>query len=1053
LPSKKKKKTRQPNQEKPNDPVQGCPLKQKKVDPKYCYLTALEITKGDKPKRTRWGKEAEKFVVFPATVQEKEESDTSNGFPVFDGSSAPQISIVAVRPNLVDKDNKAMTILAQLREPTKSDKADKDHDVDNHHLLKIDRRDDSALRSAVQSGLDTLVEALNIDKKIKETWKDIEKRRKKLEKGISQIESNPKAAQKSIEDALTFEDDDDDDDDEEDDDNEENDDQEEDDDDDDDDDDANDAEDQEDSPYKLKAEVYPQDPTLSKLFEKVPVVLAKWCPEKYDWAAKVPKITDVLRALWLKNFTPRAYAITSTSCGEAPPDKAAEATQSLRAQILVYPADQFKFILRVPKLAKGSVGYEGRYISKTGEVKSIKTSSVEIKGVTSGDDDEEADGGEEQPATIHVGDDDDTTEGPNAGKDTVEADLYDPDSYKDDDAEEEDDDDDDDGTLLQISEDEWVLPWDDEKDDDDEEDKDDDDEEDDDDEDAEVKKLELKLTREPQPKDGDDDDDDDKEKDDDELDYSESLNAIFNVIQSIREVWDSTKGLSFTLGFSIEASIGFLEGKADWEWGWRESTRLTEAPSKYLSGVDVSEPDRQMPQVVYSQKYSAKLTILSLDLALKLGIDLTYAGIGFRAALVGTVAGKLNYESESIQEYCPVMQDYYKSDPEKWVVSTIKGTLEAKAILLSADTFRATGKIETGYWVRAKRGDDESFQIAYEWRFLGLKMQSEFKIKGYKTVTTAVVLLDETPEDAAHKGTFPTYASKTPFSFRQTLMEYKDHAWDIQQEMQAKMTELRILYFSKFFPKLWPKIQAAAVTKNKPLVWGDYDDYRMDNWLAQIRRIAKTAPKGQIALGIQHTFYRNPFVSRSGYSSWASRSNIWDKELDGMLVPENTDLDIMGKDMGQLLWNLRILGAFYQRFVVFCELLVSYSDEAIALSRAEEQKDSRAEPSEEFKTKFIQVGKAFRDIMYGPRRRDGKKDDTKSGWKDGKFQAAYKRVLDQINGFNMTKIAKDQLVPKWDNARLQKGRIKFKYPLSTTHGGYWTNDELSNANIKWQKKS
>ena len=1037
----KPKKTRTPNPKKPDDPVQSCPLK-KKQDPKYCYLTGIDIVKGDRPKRTRWGKSASKFTVFPLTVRDKEESNTSSSFPVFDpisvnDPSAPAIHIVAVRPNLVGKGNKAMTIQAELRAPKKSDKADVDHEADKHQTLEIDRSDDSNLRGAAHTAIDALVEALHYDDRIKKAWEDIEKRRGKLEAGLSKLESDPRGAQRSIEEALTFErDDEDEDDDDEDDgdapgDNSQGDDEDSD----------GDGEDEESTPSKLKARVYPQDPTIAKIFAKAPVALAKWCPENFSWGSTLPNVTDVLRALWLKDFEPRVYNITASSCGDAPPDKAAEATRSLAAQIRVYPADQFKFILRVPKLAKSSVGYEGRYISEKGEFKTVKTSSTEIKGTGKKKEDEEPrDGEEDQPK-----EDEGFPEGP---------DLYDPESYEDDSGDDDEDDDDADDTLLELSEEKWILPWDDggEKAPDDDggkkaKKKSKEDEE------GDVEGFALKLLREAQAPETDQDNDKQakasKGNDDLELDYSESLNAIFNVIQSIREVWDNTKGLSFTLGFSMEASVGFLEGKADWEWGWRESTRLTSAPSKYLSGLSVTHPDRQMPYVVYSEKFTAKLTVLSLDLSLKLGIDLTYAGVGFRVALVGTISGKLNYEANSIKEYCPVREDYFKTEPENWATSSIEGTLEAKAILVSADTFRATSKIKTGYWIRAKRGDDESPQIAYEWRFLGLKIESEFKIKGYKTVSTdEVVLLDETPEDTPHAGTFPTYASKKPFAFRQTLMEYKGQCWDIQQDMQAKMTELRVLYFSKFFPKLWSKIQASANVEDNALIWGKYADYRMENWLSQLRRIALTAPDGQIALGIQHTFRRG-FAARSGYSSWASRSGLWDDELDGMLVPENTDLDVMGKDMGELLWNLRVLGAFYKRFVVFTDVLVDYCDKAIAASREEEQRNSRAEPSWQFKEQFLAVGRAFRDVMYGPYK-NGEKDPNNSGWKDGKFKRYFERVRDQIKGFDMEDLAANQLVDGYANARIKGGRIKFNYPLSTTHSGYWTNDELSNSNIKWQ---
>jgi hypothetical protein len=1023
------------------DPVKDCPLKNEPVVtiPKYCYLEGIEIAKKVKPARQRWGKTCEKFLILPGTVRESEADDESAGFPIFDprtnnDAGPAEIYMVAVRPGLSDADkNKPAKVKADIKGIIDDDK--QDHSAKDHLKLTIDRQDTSGLRTKVEGAIDSLNAVEDLKKKIKEEWADFERRQKLFSKGLSYLTESPDQSVSTMKRAVTYADDDED-------------------------------EDEKDGvnllgeKSKLEATIFPEDPTLSKIWQQAPVQLAKWCPQKYDWAKELPKLGDILDALYSRNFDPRVYNIRAESCGDAPPEKTEKAAGVLRAKLYVYPAEEYTFQLRVPKAGKASCSYEGRYVDAEGKYKSISSSDVEMAGKTETKEEKEKrdteagereefvksspelydpEKGEEASAKQEEGKPGDLEEG---GTKNEEVSRQEPEEEEEDEAEG--------GETTLISLDSSNLPWAEKKEGGEEKGGGKEEEEDEDASfKAEVEKFEIKVVRKSQY----DAADDKKEEDDTgekELNLRESAYAIFDVIQSIREVWDKTKGLSFTVGFSLEAEIGFLEGKVDWSWGWRENPRMENAPKNYEDSIKLAEPGRQLNLIVFSQQFKAKLTILRIKLGLKLGIDLTYRGIGFRLALSGTINGQLDYDRTSVREYCPNAGMYFEPEPESWVAAEMKGKVKADSILLSADTLKATGEIETGYGARARRGDTERFSIAYEWRFLGMEFTGELKIKGYKKVEKKISLIDPTDEDAPNKGSFPTYASRTAADYRLQLMAYKKKAWKVRHELQKQMVAVRSAYFAKFFPKQWPKIKAAASQKSNAMVWGDFNDYSADAWVEQLRKIARTTPSGEIAYDTQHTVSRG-FSAKSGYASWAARSKVWYPELEGTLYADNTDLDVQGKQMGELLWYVRLLGGYYKRFSMLTEFLIAYCDKAIAAARQEERSAVKGdvdevEISEDFKEQAALVKSAFNDIMVVP-----KNHPTATAWKQGKFQECSKRVKDYINDLDMA-VVKKQLMDGYDKADVRSGKLNFLYKAEKRNG-YFKEDELTNSTIKWARKN
>ena len=93
---------------------------------------------------------------------------------------------------------------------------------------------------------------------------------------------------------------------------------------------------------------------------------------------------------------------------------------------------------------------------------------------------------------------------------------------------------------------------------------------------------------------------------------------------------------------------------------------------------------------------------VALEVSLKLGIDLTFATIQFRCALIGEIKGELKIDKEGTKEYCPESGKYYKTATEDWTASEITGNLRLQMLLFSADTVNVGGDIETGYSVKGR---------------------------------------------------------------------------------------------------------------------------------------------------------------------------------------------------------------------------------------------------------------------------------------------------------------------------------------------------------------
>ena len=544
---------------------QGCGTSKPAPPPeKHCFLNAIEISTTEKPERKRGSKEVTKYVVLPSIAKQSAGAGAADEFNLFDpssgtSSSVPTVHLVAIRANLIDDDNKATKIKAVLRDHAPCDFAD-----DTHQKLTIDKDNDSGLLTRAREWKDSATEFIETKTKQLEKVKDAYRQAKRIKKSLEILSAqwqNDKIGAvldslKELTKGKTKKDDDE----------------------------KDDGNDTKSAPHELEAVVFPQQPLVASLMSSFPKTLASWCPESCGWTGTVPGLVDVFQALWTTSHTPREYTITASSCGNPPSRKIPTAGTELTARLLVYPADQFKFIVRVPAPIKAEAGFDGRYISKGGDDQElpkweVETTDLSVETPLSGGD-EESGTDEAQDEETPSSESTTTTVPPLSVKEQNEA-LFKM-AAESGPTNVDDDDDDEPAPLLEISNDTLLLPWDDqEAADEDEGDEDEggeegaeEEDEPDDDWDATVEKPLIKLTRTPTVS------DEDPEENDDELyEVRQAVHTIVTVLQQLREAWNSMSGLSYTIGFSISFTASFLEGKLDWEWGCATPRCSKTAPS------------------------------------------------------------------------------------------------------------------------------------------------------------------------------------------------------------------------------------------------------------------------------------------------------------------------------------------------------------------------------------------------------------------------------------------------------------------------------------------
>ena len=770
-----------------------------------CNLIAIEIEKSSAVERTRWGESCTKFVVLPDLTKSSASGGNSEFSMFHPGSELdggiPSIYMVAVRSNLEDGKNKAVTIKAKLRDHKSCPKKEKKHQV-----LVIKNDEEPGLIRTVNAKVKSYLDGYK--KLEKELQEEIEKA-KKLGKTIY------KAAKQTADDdafggALTIaeyalqKDDDADEND-----------------------DKDDGKDKKSSPAEVEAKVYPQHPTTAALLSVVPKSLASWCPEDFQNCLHTATLYETLQALWTKNFNPRSYTISAPeSCG-IPHGKEPPITE-LEAKILVYPADQFKFSLRVPSGLKSEAGYEGKWVGKDGELKKVpkdEDPKEDPKDDVQEDASTTAAAKEAAPAENAIS-------ALNAQlKQQATSFVNDITSEEDD-----DDDDDDDGPVFEYSDETFILPW---KEVRKEEKKKEKEEyllgkkkkDDDDDWEDPQEKFSIKLTRSPSEK---------SDEDDDELpSVREAVHTIVTIAQTIREVWEGWSGISYTLGFSANASVSFLEGDLDWEWGWRETPRLNEKPTKYFDGTPVTDEDKKLSLIVYSHQYKAKLKLFAFDVALNFGLEFKAYYLQFGVVLSGEVKGELKLEADGTREFCPFAQQYYGLEHDEWSEAKITGELKLEGVLWNPDCVNLVGKTETGYWVKGRLAsvNDEQTQerigpaVKYNWKFTGVELNLDIKVKGFVNFKRKWNVKDES---RTHEAFFPDYTSRDIQKARQLITSCQIEIDETREKIQSLSETLQEQYLKSFFVGRW-----YAMKQQPWLLYPDYDAFTVQKWIDDLFLIAK----------------------------------------------------------------------------------------------------------------------------------------------------------------------------------------------------------------------
>lgn len=894
----------------PEPPVQqGTPLR-------FCALYGIEISFSERAERTRGEATCSKWLVLPgiafhsAQAKKKsatkkhpkkpgkkankaggssDESDDKDAFrlydpPIGDEALPKVICLTAVRYNLVDDDNAETKVTAKLVDAEKCQSG-----VRTHQILRINNADDSTAvatarrwkqkasefvsRQKRRLRIDNLLEAKKQLKVFTSNWdKDPEK---SIEAGLKAWEElGKKPEDKEGE--------------------------------------KKDGKDSKDKPDELEASLYPQNPTAASLMSTFPNTLASFAPEEMGWMTGIPGIVDVFRNLWTISKPPRVFEISAESCGDPKPDKLLEAGENLKVQLLVYPADEFQFKVRVPSPIKSSVGYDGRYVKESGEDQAAPKWESEVS---------EWETKKRNPLDFTSENAKEEEENSISKKNEALFKLAEKSGIvkeEEDDDEEEKDDDDEPAPLLEISQEKVLLPWsnrssdekDEDKADDDKDDQEDakDNEEDGDDEedewDAMVEKPSIQLTRSATPSDGGDDD---NSKSDDESGLSAVEDAALSILtlaQEIREVWNNVAGLSYTVGFGAEFEVSFFEGKFNCEWGWRDSPRVETRPELYSDNSPVLHEDKNLPFVVFSQHYKAKLKLLGIEAKLKLGIDLKFAGLQFRAALIGEISGEVHIDREATDEFCPVAGKYYQSEAETWTEGKIEGTLRLQAILLSADSLNVGGDIQTGYSVKGRlarglRSDgDVGPALEYEWQFEGVKASVWFNIKGWKSKKKEVELVKEQEEPT--KGCFPRVTSQAVVKARRITMELRQSCWDIKEKVQKRIGEVRCAYINRIFFLTEKETQTGMNPRRQNPLFYQYDGCPTAAWIDQLRAVSvKRQSSTWTAISDRLTY------------AWGAH-DVTDDEIEGELNPED-DRDIAGEQAARMLWKLRVMLFFYKQ--------------------------------------------------------------------------------------------------------------------------------------------